>query len=66
MTKRATLIDKILAGLDAKIAELQQTRQHILDARAVLERRRSAPTTKPPTNGASTRRGQPAGPPAAQ
>jgi hypothetical protein len=47
MTKRATLIDKILAGLDAKIAALQASRQHILDARAALERRPKPPKAPP-------------------
>jgi len=62
MTKRS-LIDRILAGLDAKIAELQHTRQHLIDARAELERRRRpALDLGTPT----PRRRKPAAPPAAE
>jgi hypothetical protein len=63
MTKRS-LIDRILAGLDAKIADLQRARQHLIDARAELERRRR-PTAPPNGHASPTRRRPPAPPPAA-
>jgi hypothetical protein len=70
MTKRPSLIDRLLAGLDAKIAELQQTRQHLIDVAAALERRRR-PATIPHTDLSGTvdssktrRRRTPADPPA--
>jgi hypothetical protein len=65
MTKRPSLIDRLLAGLDAKIAELQQTRHHLIDVAAALERRRRQAPTDPSTPITPRTRRRPPAPPTA-